>query len=173
MKYVFQILQYAILILSIKDSWATKQEENDFCVHDLGIPLTNVMNGETRYLNNFEKNTILMTFWAPWSINCSGILENLIALQKSLKNSSLKIIVITGDKKLLKKVHPYQLNDIEKKLEILVDQNNQLFHSLKIRSIPSSVIINSEGKLLILIKGNINWNKDKYRNILLEYLNMN
>jgi thiol-disulfide isomerase/thioredoxin len=97
---------------------------------------------------NFEKklydildlrSKYVVNFWATWCIPCKKELPDLKKMK--IDNKDLKVIIISIDKKSIKD----QLNFLKKnkvnELTAYFDQNMTFFRSLKLRGIPTTLLI--------------------------------
>ena len=115
--------------------------------------------------NNIEKNLInildfnsnyVVNFWATWCIPCKKELPDLNKMK--IENKDLKVIIISIDKKPIKD----QLNFLKKnkvnELTAYFDQNMTFFKSLKLRGIPTTLLINQQ-KIIAKKEGIFSYNK--------------
>ncbi len=101
--------------------------------------------------NNIEKKLInildfnskyVVNFWATWCIPCKKELPDLNKMK--IENKDLKVIIISIDKKPIND----QLNFLKKnkvnELTAYFDQNMIFFKSLRLRGIPTTLLINQQ-----------------------------
>jgi len=128
---------------------------------DLKLNKNIILNDE----NNIEKNLInildfnsnyVVNFWATWCIPCKKELPDLNKMK--IENKDLKVIIISIDKKPIKD----QLNFLKKnkvnELTAYFDQNMTFFKSLKLRGIPTTLLINQQ-KIIAKKEGIFSYNK--------------
>ena len=128
---------------------------------DLKLNKNIILNDE----NNIEKNLInildfnsnyVVNFWATWCIPCKKELPDLNKMK--IENKDLKVIIISIDKKPIKD----QLNFLKKnkvnELTAYFDQNMTFFKSLKLRGIPTTLLINQH-KIIAKKEGIFSYNK--------------
>ena len=53
-------------------------------------------------------------------------------------------------------------------LKILLDLNNQLFHAMQITSLPTSLVVDNRGKVMLKIIGMAKW--QELRHVILQYV---
>ena len=115
--------------------------------------------------NNIEKNLInildfnsnyVVNFWATWCIPCKKELPDLNKMK--IENKDLKVIIISIDKKPIKD----QLNFLKKnkvnELTAYFDQNMTFFKSLRLKGIPTTLLINQQ-KIVAKKEGIFSYNK--------------
>ena len=128
---------------------------------DLKFNKNIILNDE----NNIEKNLIdildfnsnyVVNFWATWCVPCKKELPDLNKMK--IENKDLKVIIISIDKKPIKD----QLNFLKKnkvnELTAYFDQNMTFFKSLKLRGIPTTLLINQQ-KIIAKKEGIFSYNK--------------
>ena len=134
---------------------------------DLKLNKNIILNDE----NNIEKNLInildfnsnyVVNFWATWCIPCKKELPDLNKMK--IENKDLKVIIISIDKKSIKD----QLNFLKKnkanELTAYFDQNMTFFKSLKLRGIPTTILINQQ-KIIAKKEGIFSYNKNSLEQI--------
>ena len=121
--------------------------------------------------NNIEKKLInildfnskyVVNFWATWCIPCKKELPDLKKMKND--NKDLKIIIISIDKKSVK----YQLNFLKKnkvnELTAYFDQNMTFFKSLRLKGIPTTLLIRDK-KIIAKKEGIFIYNKNSLKQI--------
>ena len=115
--------------------------------------------------NNIEKKLInildfnskyVVNFWATWCIPCKKELPDLNKMK--IENKDLKVIIISIDKKPIND----QLNFLKKnkvnELNAYFDQNMTFFKSLRLKGIPTTLLINQQ-KIVAKKEGIFSYNK--------------
>ena len=128
---------------------------------DLKLNKNIILNDE----NNIEKKLInildfnsnyVVNFWATWCIPCKKELPDLNKMK--IENKDLKVIIISIDKKPIND----QLNFLKKnkvnELTTYFDQNMTLFKSLRLKGIPTTLLINQQ-KIVAKKEGIFSYNK--------------
>ncbi|KIO60817.1 hypothetical protein B4064_3488 [Caldibacillus thermoamylovorans] len=87
-------------------------------------------------INIYDKNYQLLLFKDPYCSTCKDISNHLLDLIPKLKNN-VELIIIQKDS---------LVNDIEKQLNIIVDQ--ELFDTFLITSVPTLIILGENGMIL-------------------------
>ena len=134
---------------------------------DLKLNKNIILNDE----NNIEKKLInildfdsnyVVNFWATWCIPCKKELPDLNKMK--IENKDLKVIIISIDKKPIKD----QLNFLKKnkvnELTAYFDQNMTFFKSLKLRGIPTTLLI-KDRKIIAKKEGIFSYNKNSLEQI--------
>ncbi len=125
-------------------------------------------------LEEYNGNITIIHFWATWCTFCINNIKELDNLYKKLKSEkkeqTINIITLSEDYKDPNIIKNFFSQKNIEFLEPYVDKKNTIFNNLKITSIPSTIILNKEGKEVVRINGFIDWGKDKdFLEILAKY----
>ena len=117
-------------------------QKTDFKINK-NITLTDEKNIKKNLSNILDINSnYIVNFWATWCIPCKKELPDLKKMK--IDNKDLKVIIISIDKKSIED----QLNFLKKnkvnELTTYFDQNMAFFKSLKLRGIPTTLLINEQ-----------------------------
>ena len=116
----------------------------------------------------FKNKNYIINFWATWCLPCKKELPELQKIHMQLSNKNLKTYIISIDKKTIKKQLMFLKNnniDIDTLIPIF-DQKMNFYNSLKLRGIPTTIIINKKNKMAMK-EGII-----KYSDKIIEELNV-
>jgi thiol-disulfide isomerase/thioredoxin len=171
MRYIAQYcFLWSILSLTLNFSLA---EKYDLTYHDYFFSEEISFFDEAskkHFIEEYEGKTILLVFWAKWCGACLSELPLLDNLQKDFRKLPFKIIAISEDKQspaLIKEFFSaYEINF----LEIFYDPKNTLLNLLNLGGLPSAFLLDKEGKVKIKFQGNIKWQEEKIRQIILPYI---
>ena len=114
---------------------------------DLKLNKNIILNDE----NNIEKNLInildfnsnyVVNFWATWCIPCKKELPDLNKMK--IENKDLKVIIISIDKKPIKDKLNFLKKNKVNELTAYFDQNMTFFKSLKLRGIPTTLLVKQQ-----------------------------
>ena len=128
---------------------------------DLKLNKNIILNDE----NNIEKKLInildfnskyVVNFWATWCIPCKKELPDLNKMK--IENKDLKVIIISIDKKPIKDQLSFLKKNKVNELAAYFDQNMTFFKSLKLRGIPTTLLINQQ-KIIAKKEGIFSYNK--------------
>ena len=118
-------------------------------------------------LDQFEGKTILLVFWATWSAPCVKEMPDLDMLQKDFRKLPFSVIPISEDYQDIKVVKEYFKSYQIRYLPIYHDYRNELFKALGVVSLPTSILIDPNGKIVTSFVGNTNWYDEKVRDTIL------
>ncbi len=120
-------------------------------------------------ISNYKGKLLILNFWATWCAPCREEMPSLDLLQSDSRFNNLKIFPINiGQEDLNKsKIFFKELNI--KNLDIYFDPGVNLTKIFSLRGIPTTILINKEGKEFARILGSINFNDKKFTNWLSLY----
>ncbi len=113
-------------------------------------------------LKDFKGKLILLNFWATWCAPCKEEMPSLDKLQINKNLDNLKIFPINiGDDSVEKSQKFYENLDI-KNLKFFFDNKITLAKKLSLRGIPTSILIDKDGKEFARIIGSIDFQNKKF-----------
>ena len=119
-------------------------------------------NGNTIKLNDYKGNLVLLNFWATWCTPCKEEMPSLDSLKINKNLDNLKIFPINIGKEKFEKSKRFfdELNI--KNLSIYFDNPITLAKKLSLRGLPTTILINKEGKEFGRIIGSIDFTDDQF-----------
>ena len=113
-------------------------------------------------LSDYRGKLILLNFWATWCGPCKEEMPSLDNLKNNPILDNIEIFPINVGKDSLEKSNKFfeELN-IEN-LNIYFDNNVTLAKDLTLRGIPTTIIINKEGKEFARVIGSINFSDEEF-----------
>ena len=119
-------------------------------------------NKESLNLNNYKGNLILINFWATWCAPCREEMPSLDLLKSNKDLNNLVIFPVNVGQDNIKKAKKF-FEDIKiKNLNLYFDENINLTKKFALRGIPTSILINKNGKEFARIVGSIDFNEEKF-----------
>ena len=135
---------------------------------NVSIPFPNlvILNSEEKpFIFNFQKNTIkkgyVINFWATWCIQCKKELPDLSLLNLKLKKYNIEVLTISIDKKIIKDQLSFLFNNGASDLNHFFDKEMTIFKALKLRGIPTTVLVNKQGLVISKHEGILKWGEAK------------
>jgi peroxiredoxin len=118
-------------------------EAPDFSLQD--------MDGNTVKLSDYKGKVVLLAFWASWCPRCMEELAFLQSLYADRKEE-LIVLAINQDTKNLSKTHVEKLKrevaQLGLEFPVLLDLQFSVWQDYNINALPTSVIIDPEGKVV-------------------------
>jgi thiol-disulfide isomerase/thioredoxin len=126
------------------------------------------INNKSVNLKTYENKLIILNFWATWCVPCLEEMPSLDLLQSKKINNLIIFPINIGQENLLKSKIFFKKLKI-KNLNIYSDPEVSLPKKFLIRGIPTTILINKEGKEFARIVGSIDFNDEKFINWLEEF----
>jgi len=120
-------------------------------------------------LTNYKGKLLILNFWATWCAPCREEMPSLDLLQSDLRLNNLKIFPINiGQEDLSKSVIFFKELKI-KNLNIYYDSAVNLTKKFSLRGIPTTILLNKEGKEFARVIGSIDFSNKEFINWLSSY----
>ena len=127
------------------------------------------INQKNVNLDDFKGKLIILNFWATWCAPCKKEMPSLDNLQSNTELNNLKIFPINISQENIPKIESF-FNELNiKNLDIYFDSPITLAKKLSLRGVPTSILLNKEGKEFARIIGSIDFNDEKFINWLKNY----
>ena len=126
--------------------------------------------GAKKFLDEFEGQVTLLVFWASWSSDCPEELIKLDNLAKDFKTIPMNIVAVSLNyQKLVLIDEFYQKYEI-RHLKKYYDYRHKLFKMLSTNSVPTSYLLDKEGRIIWQEKGPKSWNQNEIRATLINHI---
>ena len=133
-----------------------------------GVIFKNI-NQKNVDLDDFKGNLILLNFWATWCAPCKEEMPSLDSLQSNNNFNNLKIFPINIGKEDVSKVEFFFKELNIQNLEIYLDAPITLAKKFSLRGVPTTILLNKQGKEFARIIGSIDFDNEKFINWLKTY----
>ena len=113
-------------------------------------------------LSDFKGNILLLNFWATWCAPCKEEMPSLDSLKSNKDLNNLKIFPVNVGQDNAKKAKKF-FDDLNiKNLNLYFDENINLTKKSALRGIPTSILLNKNGKEFARIIGSIDFNEENF-----------
>jgi len=123
---------------------------------DFTLPL---LGGENVSLSSYKGKVVILNFWATWCPPCRAEMPSMETLYKSFNGQGLEILAVdigedtsTVQKFIRSNGYTYP---------ILLDSSKKISSIYGIKAIPTTYIIDREGKIIGRVIGSIKWDNKK------------
>ena len=120
-------------------------------------------------IKEFNGNLLLLNFWATWCAPCKEEMPSLDRLQVNQNLSNLKIFAINISQESKKKVDIFFEGLNIKNFDPYFDAPITLAKTFSLRGVPTSILIDKNGKEFARIMGSIDFNDQIFINWLKTY----
>ena len=126
-------------------------------------------NDKKMNIKEFNGNLLLLNFWATWCAPCKEEMPSLDRLQVNQNLSNLKIFAINISQESKKKVDSFFEDLNIENFDPYFDAPTTLAKTFSLRGVPTSILIDKDGKEFARIMGSIDFNDKKFINWLKTY----
>lgn len=121
-------------------------------------------------LADFRGRVVLLNFWATWCPPCVYEMPTLDSLQGALGAEGLKVVAVSVDREGLDIVKPFLRDLAVQHLETYLDPLSRLASEIGVSALPSSYLIDTEGRIVGKLQGSAEWDSPEARALLRYYL---
>jgi thiol-disulfide isomerase/thioredoxin len=123
------------------------------------------LDGKPASLGDFKGKPAVVNLWATWCQPCLKEMPSLGRLQAQL-DGKLVVAAVSEDRGGAKVVAPFVAEKGLQKLGIYLDPNSELGHAIGMRGLPTSLVLNADGKVVGKVEGAAEWDSDKMLAVL-------
>ena len=116
------------------------------------------LRGETRSLGDYRGNVVLVNFWASWCGPCIQEIPSLRALYAKMAGARFEILAVNVKEGRFK-VHKFS-RLVEMPFPILLDPDGEAFAAWDAQVLPTSFLIDAEGRVRDEVQGPLEWDAD-------------
>jgi thiol-disulfide isomerase/thioredoxin len=121
--------------------------------------------GKPVALADFQGKPVLLNLWATWCQPCLKEMPSLAALQAKL-GSALTVLAVSEDRGGADVVQPFVAAHNLDKLTICLDPKSTAIHAFAARGLPTSFVIDGQGRVLGKVEGGADWGSEAMRAVL-------
>jgi peroxiredoxin len=114
------------------------------------------LEGKKVSLSQYRGKYLLLNFWATWCGPCKVEMPSLEKLYQRFKSKPFEILAISGDMFGARVVQPF-VETQKLSFTVLLDQQLTVSNKYGIVSLPTSYLIDPEGKIIGVHAGADNW----------------
>ncbi len=114
------------------------------------------LKGQELTLNDFQGKYLLVNFWATWCGPCKVEMPSLESLYRKFKKRNFAVIAVSNDIFGAQVVEPYiQAQDFT--FPVGLDPKLKVSNQFGVISLPTTFLINPQGKIIGVLNGAENW----------------
>jgi len=119
---------------------------------DFTLPL---LNGGNAALSNYKSKIVILNFWATWCPPCRAEMPSMETLYRRFNTQGLEILAVDIGEKANTVQQFIQNNKYT--FPVMLDSSKRISGIYGIEAIPTSYILDREGKIIARIVGSIHW----------------
>ena len=113
-------------------------------------------------LSDYKGNILLLNFWATWCAPCKEEMPSLDLLKSNKDLNNLKIFPVNVGQENVKKAKKFFDDMNIKNLNLYFDENINLTKKFALRGIPTSILLNKNGKEFARVIGALEFNEENF-----------
>src|SRR5829696_6643549 len=113
-------------------------------------------DGNPANFAQFKGKPVVVNLWATWCAPCLKEMPSLERLQARL-DGRLTILAISEDRAGAKVVGPFLANLGLAKVKVYLDPKSEVGHAFGARGLPTSVVLDAEGRVVGRVEGAAEW----------------
>jgi thiol-disulfide isomerase/thioredoxin len=117
-------------------------------------------------LADFRGKTILLNIWATWCPPCREEMPSLDRLEKRLGGPDFQVVALSTDASGLAAVKAFYDRTGIESLDVYLDPSGKVSTDLKIPGIPTTLLIDREGRGLGVRVGPAEWDSDEAMSVI-------
>jgi thiol-disulfide isomerase/thioredoxin len=125
--------------------------------------------GNLASLSEFSGKVVLVNLWATWCGPCLREMPSLERMQSRL-GDKIVVVAISEDRGGSKTVEPFIGKLGLKSVKIYLDPKSAVERAFKVQGLPTSFLIDREGRVLGRVEGAAEWDKPKLLGILKSFV---
>jgi len=127
------------------------------------------LKGNWVALADFKGKLVLLNLWATWCQPCLKEMPSLEKLQGS-REDKLTVAAVSEDRGGKTVVEPFIAKLGLDKVKPYLDPKSAVGHAFSVRGLPTTLIIDSGGKVVGRVEGAAEWDSDKMAKVLQPFL---
>ena len=136
----------------------TSQTAPDFTAKNL--------KGEDVELSDFKGKVVLLNFWATWCGACIEEMASMQNLYSTLRAEGVEVLAVSIDRWNEDRIQEYVKNN-QLTFPVLLDQNQKVRKKYHVMGLPTSYLIDGEGKIRGYASGARTWDSEDSKDMFL------
>lgn len=178
MKTIRQIVLYMALALGANTALADiatlealregDMKKLNFHAAPAAAPLTEFTraDGTTGTLADFQGRFVVLNFWATWCAPCRAEMPTLAALQTAMQGDAFEVVTIATGRNAPPAMAKFFAEIGVDNLPLHADPRSALARDMGIFGLPTTVVLDPEGREIARLLGDADWDSDSAKAII-------
>ena len=114
--------------------------------------------GESRTIADYQGAGVVMNFWATWCAPCVREMPSLDRLQA--KMPGIRVLALSVDRGGAPVIENFYRQHKITNLDVLADRGGKLMRKLRVRGLPTTLLIDANGNEVGRVVGPVEWDSD-------------
>jgi cytochrome c biogenesis protein CcmG/thiol:disulfide interchange protein DsbE len=124
------------------------------------------LKGQDVKLSDFKGKVVLLNFWATWCGACIEEMNSMQNLYSNLSADGVEVLAVSIDRWNEDRIQEYVKNN-KLTFPVLLDQNQNVRKKYHVMGLPTSYLIDGEGKIRGYASGARNWDSPDSQDLFL------
>ncbi len=117
-----------------------------------------------KFNQDLKKKGYVINFWATWCVPCKKELPDLSLLKSKINRYNIDVLTISIDQKNVKDQLEFLSNNGASNLNNFFDKEMKIFKALKLRGVPTTIIVDQNSYVISKHEGILEWGEDEIIN---------
>ena len=126
----------------------------------------NDASGKVLTLADFKGRTVLLNLWATWCAPCREEMPALNRLQQALGSDKFEVVALSLDRKGAEASRKFLTDTKAEHLKLYVDATGKQGTTLKIVGMPTTILIDKEGREIGRLAGPAEWDSEDAKKLI-------
>lgn len=122
--------------------------------------------GATKALADFKGKVVLLNIWASWCVPCREEMPALDRLETELGGKDFAVVAVNIDKGGADKARAFLAETGASHLGLYTDPTGKLFAALKAVGMPTTLVLDRDGKEIGRLVGPADWNSPEAKRVV-------
>lgn len=118
--------------------------------------------GQARHFAEMRGRGLVVNFWATWCAPCVKEMPDLDRLNARLEKDGIEVLPLSSDREGAALVEKFHQRAGIKTLPVLLDVNGAVGRALKIGGLPTTILVDREGREVARVVGAATWDSDAF-----------
>lgn len=123
-------------------------------------------DGTSKKLSDFKGKTVLLNLWATWCAPCREEMPALDRLQQAVRSETVEVLALAVDRGGVKAAQKFFEETKVSHLAVYADPTTRSGSSLKAVGLPTTILIDKEGRELGRLSGPATWDSDEAKALI-------
>ena len=123
-------------------------------------------DGEQVSFSDMRGKALVVNFWATWCAPCRHEMPSLNALDAAMESESFDVIAIASGRNKLRAIDAFFAEEGIDRLEVYLDPSSGILRSLGAFGLPTTIILDAEGREIGRLMGDADWASDNAIEVL-------
>ncbi len=114
-------------------------------------------DGTPLSLADYRGRGVVLNLWATWCVPCVREMPSLDALARTVAASGIAVLPLSSDRQGAPVVQRFYADRGIKTLPVLLDPSSAVAHALNVRGIPTTLLIDKQGREVAWLEGGADW----------------